>query len=89
MTYPDIDLDLWLEDGSFGEPDRNWVYGLSNTTTENLQTTLSALIVGCLQLILCIQTLKFIAMLDQRIQDQMSHFNDKYKRLTVDYEELC
>jgi hypothetical protein len=88
LTHPDIDPDLWLEDGSFGEPDRKWVYGLFNTTTENLWTTLSVLIVGCLQSILSIQTPKFMAMLDQRVQDQMTHFNDKYKRLAADYEEL-
>jgi hypothetical protein len=30
------DPDLWLEAGSSGEPDRNWMYGLSNTMAENL-----------------------------------------------------
>jgi hypothetical protein len=27
-------------------------------------------------------------MLDQQVQDQITHLNDKYKRLTTDYEEL-
>jgi hypothetical protein len=28
-------------------------------------------------------------MLDQRVQDQMTHLDEKYEWLTVDYEELC
>jgi hypothetical protein len=35
-THPDIDPDLWLEAGSFGGLDRNWVYELSNITDEKL-----------------------------------------------------
>lgn len=30
-THPDFDLDLWMKVGSSGGPDKNWVYGLSNT----------------------------------------------------------
>ena len=44
-THPDIDLDLWLEAGSSSEPNKNWVYGLSNTMIENFQTTRSVSIV--------------------------------------------
>jgi hypothetical protein len=35
-THLDIGPDLWLEEESFGGPDRNRVYGLFNTMTENL-----------------------------------------------------
>ena len=35
-THPDFDPDLLMEVGSSGGLDKNWVYGLSNTTTENL-----------------------------------------------------
>ena len=28
-------------------------------------------------------------MVDQRVQDQTTHLNDKYERFTTDYEELC
>ena len=38
-THPDFDPDLWMEVGSFGGPDKNQMYGLSNTTTENLRAT--------------------------------------------------
>jgi hypothetical protein len=35
-THPNFDLDLWMEAGSFGGPDKNRVYRLSNTMIENL-----------------------------------------------------
>jgi hypothetical protein len=40
-THPDFDLDLWMKVGSSGGPDKNQVYGLSNTTTENLRAVRS------------------------------------------------
>jgi hypothetical protein len=45
-TNPDFDLDLWMEVGSFGGPDKNQVYRLSNTTAENLRAAGSVLTVG-------------------------------------------
>jgi hypothetical protein len=36
-THPDIDLDLWLVAGSSDGLKRNRMYGLSNTTVENLR----------------------------------------------------
>ena len=45
-THPYFDADLWMEVGSFGGPDKNRVYGLSNTTVENLRTTRSISTVG-------------------------------------------
>jgi len=45
--------------------------------------------IGCLQLVLSTQTLKFKVILDQQVHDQMTHLNKKYKRLTSDYQELC
>jgi hypothetical protein len=83
-THLNIDLDLWLKVGSYGELNRNRVYGLSNTTTENLRTTCSASTIECSQSILSILTLKFAAMLDQRVQDQTTHLNVKYERLIAD-----
>ena len=52
--------------------------------TENLRMTCSASTIECSQLILSIQTLKFAAMLDQQVQDQTTHLNDRYERLIVD-----
>jgi hypothetical protein len=36
-THSDFNPDLWIEAGSSGGPNKNQVYGLSNTTTENLR----------------------------------------------------
>ena len=36
-THPNFDPDLWMEVGSSGGPDKNWVYGLSKTTAKNLR----------------------------------------------------
>jgi hypothetical protein len=58
LTYPDIDLDLWLEAGSSSNPKRNQVYELFNTTTKKLRMTRNALILGCSQSILSIQILE-------------------------------
>ena len=84
LTHPD----LWLEARSFNGPYRNRVYGLSNTTAENLRMASNVLIVGCSQSVVSNQTLEFKAMLDQRVQDWTTHLNEKFERLMVDYEEL-
>jgi DNA-directed RNA polymerase subunit L len=87
-THLDLDLDLSLEAGSSGGPDRNRVYELLNTTTENLQTTRSVSIVGCSQSIPSTQTPEFTMMLDQRVKARTTHLNEKFERLVDDYEEL-
>ena len=71
------------------EPDRNQVYGLSNTMSEFLQTTHNILTVGSLQLVLSIQTPEFEAILDQRVKDQMTHFVSDYEWLSAETAELC
>jgi hypothetical protein len=63
-THPDFNPDLWLEAGSSGGPDRNWVYGLSNTMAENLWTTHSVSIVKCSQLVPSTESPKFTVLLD-------------------------
>jgi hypothetical protein len=40
-THPDFDPDLWMEVGSSSGLDKNRVYGLSNTTAENLRSARS------------------------------------------------
>jgi hypothetical protein len=42
-THPELNQDLWLETELSSEPDRNQVYDISNTTTENIQTCHSVL----------------------------------------------
>jgi hypothetical protein len=60
-THPDFDPDLWMEAGSFGGPDRNQVYSLSNITTENLWATCSILTVGSSQSVSSTQSQEFMA----------------------------
>ena len=40
-THLNLDLDLWLEAGSFIGPDKNQMYGLFNIMAEDLRTTYS------------------------------------------------
>jgi len=49
LTHPEFDPDLWMEVGSLGGPDKNRVYGLSNTTADNLRSTRSVSTVGSSQ----------------------------------------
>jgi len=49
LTLPEFDPDLWMEVGSSGGPDKNQVYGLSNSTTENLQAAHSVSTIGSSQ----------------------------------------
>jgi hypothetical protein len=48
-THAKLDPDLWLEVRSSSGLDKNQVYGISNTTTEDIRTDRSVLIVGSLQ----------------------------------------
>jgi hypothetical protein len=77
LTRLDLDLDLRLKAGSFKGPDRNRVYELFNTTTENLRMTRSVSTVGCSQSVLSIQTPEFEAMLNKRVHDRTTNLNKK------------
>jgi hypothetical protein len=57
-----------LEAGLSGGPDKNRVYGLSNTTTENLWMTRSVSTVECSQSVSSTQSLEFAALLDRGVQ---------------------
>jgi hypothetical protein len=61
-TYPDFDPDLWMEVGSSGGLDKNRVYGLSNTTTENLWAARSVPTIGSSQSISSTQSKEFMAL---------------------------
>ena len=61
-THPEFDLDLWIEAGSSGGPDKNRVYGLSNTTVDNLRSARSASTVGSSQLVSSFQSKEFVAL---------------------------
>jgi hypothetical protein len=72
-----------MEAGSSGRPDRNWVYGLSNTTAENLQMAHSILTVRSSQLVSSTQSQEFAT-----LQEHTAHLIEKYELLSVNYEEL-
>jgi len=75
-THPDFDPDLWMEVGSSGGPDKNRVYGLSNTTAKNLRSTRSVSTVGSSPSVSSTQSEKFVALKQQ------------YERLSTDYDHL-
>jgi hypothetical protein len=77
-----------LEVGSFDGPDKKRVYNLSNTIAEDLQTTHSVSTVGCSQSVPSTQILEFEAILNQRVQAQMTHIVADYKQLNVKTTEL-
>jgi hypothetical protein len=78
-TNPDFNLNLWLEAGLSSGPDRNRVYRLSNTTTENLQTVRGVSTIGSSQSVPSTQSLEFTTLYDQGVQERMAHLNEKYE----------
>jgi len=83
LTHPEFDPDLWMEVGSLGGLDKNQVYGLSNTTADNLQSTRSVSTVGSSQSISSSQSKEFVALLQHTIQ-----LTDKYDNLLAEYAQL-
>jgi len=75
-THPDFDPDLWMEVGSSGGPDKNRVYGLSNTTAENLRSACSISTVGSSLSVSSTQSEEFMAL------------KQHYERLSTDYDQL-
>jgi len=64
-SHLDFDPDLWMEVGSSSGPDKNRVYGLSNTTTENLWAGRSVLTIGSSPSVSSIQSEEFMALKQQ------------------------
>jgi len=75
-THPDFDPNLWMEVGSSGGPEKNRVYELSNTTTENLRSARSVWTVGSSPSVSSTQSEEFIALKQQ------------YQQLSTNYDEL-
>jgi hypothetical protein len=88
LTPLDFDPDLWMEVRSFGRLDKNRVYGFSNIMTKNLWMAYSVSTVGSSQLLLSIQSSEFTTLLQQGVQEHMTNLNEKYERLSTEYEEL-
>jgi hypothetical protein len=82
-THPDFDLDLWMEVGLFSGPDKNRVYGLSNTTTKNLRAARSVSTVGSSQSVSSTQSKKFVA-----LKQHTAHLTEKYDQLSANYKQF-
>jgi hypothetical protein len=54
-----------MEVGSSGGPDKNWVYGLSNTTGENLRAARNVSTIGNYLSVSSTQSEEFIALKQQ------------------------
>jgi hypothetical protein len=78
----EFDLDLWMEVGSSGGLDKNWVYGLSNTTTENLRAARSVSTVGSSQLLSSTQSKEFVA-----LQQHTAQLTEKYHHLSAEHAQ--
>jgi hypothetical protein len=77
LTHPEFDPDLWMEVGSSGGPDKNRVYGLSNTTADNVRSTRSVSTVGSSQ------SKEFVA-----LQQHTTQLTEKYDHLSAEYAQL-
>jgi hypothetical protein len=75
-THLDFDPDLRMEVGSSGELDKNQVYGLFNTTAENLFLARSVSTIGSSLSVSSTQFEEFMALKQQ------------YKPLSMDYDQL-
>jgi len=71
-----------MEVESLGGPDKNRVYGLSNTTVENLRATRSVSIVGSSQSVSSTQSKEFVV-----LQQHTAHLIKKYEQLSMNYEQ--
>jgi hypothetical protein len=83
LTYPEFDLDLWVEIGLSGGPDKNRVYGLSNTKADNLRSARNVSTVGSSQSISSSQSKKFVA-----LQQHKAQLTEKYDHLSAEYVQL-
>ena len=79
-THPEFDPDLWMEAGSSGGPDKNRVYGLSNTRADNLQMTCTASTVGSSQSVSSSQSKEFVA-----LQQRCDQISEAYTQLKEQY----
>jgi len=80
LTHPEFNLDLWMEVGSSSRPDKNQVYGLSNTTVKNLRAARSVSAVGSSQSVSSTQSKKFVA-----LQQHTAQLTEKYDHLSAEY----
>ena len=85
LTHPEFDLDLWIEVGSSGGPDKNRVYGFSNTTADNLRTACSVSTVGSSQSISSSQSKESVAL--QKLTEKYDNLQAKYAQLKASHAQ--
>jgi hypothetical protein len=83
LTNSEFDPDLWMEVGSSGGPNKNQVYGLSNTTVDNLRSTRRVSTVGSSQSISNSQSKEFVA-----LQQHTAQLTKKYDNLQAEYAQF-
>jgi hypothetical protein len=83
LTHPEFNPDLWMEVGSSGGPDKNRVYGLSNTTANNLRSTRSVSTIRSSQSISSSQSKELVA-----LQQHTTQLTEKYDHLAAEYAQL-
>jgi hypothetical protein len=83
LTHPEFDPDLLMEVGSSGGPDKNRVYGLSNTTADNLRSTRSVSTVESSSSISSSQSKEFVA-----LQQYTAQLTKKYDNLQAEYAQF-
>jgi hypothetical protein len=83
LTHPKFDPDLWMEVGLSGGLDKNRVYGLCNTTADNLRSTHSVSTVGSSQSISSSQSKEFVA-----LQQHTAQLTEKYDHLLAEYAQF-
>jgi hypothetical protein len=69
-------MDLWMEVGTSSRPNKNRIYGLSNTTAENLR------VARCVSTVGSTQSKEFVA-----LQQHTTYLTENYKQLLVNYEQ--
>jgi hypothetical protein len=82
LTLLEFDPDLWMEVGSSGGPDKNRLYGLSNTTAENLRAARNVSTVGSSQSVLSTQSKEFVA-----LQQHTAQLTEKYDHLSAEHAQ--
>jgi len=83
LTHPEFEPDFWMEVGSSGGPDKNQVYGLSNTTAENLWAARSVSTVGRSQSVSSTQSKEFVV-----LQQHTTLVTEKYDHLSAEHAQL-
>jgi hypothetical protein len=86
LTHPEFDPDLWMEVGLSSGPDKNRVYGLSNTTADNLRSTRSVSTVGSSQSISSSQSKEFGPCSSTRLSSSTN--TTTYERSTYNSKRL-